>query len=81
MQVFFINKVKRSEIKGKKIFEVGEKYYFEDLGIRNAIIGYNPEHIHKIIEKMVVSMDELFENTNIDGIEHIHFMDFLSREW
>ena len=51
--VFFINKVKRSSIKGKKIFEIGEKYYFEDVGIRNAIASYSPEQIHKIMENVV----------------------------
>ncbi|MDO4164048.1 MAG: ATP-binding protein [Bacteroides sp.] len=34
---FFIYKVQRAEVNGLKIFEIGEKYYFEDLGIRNAI--------------------------------------------
>ena len=29
---FFITKCQRMEIVGKKIFEIGEKYYFEDLG-------------------------------------------------
>jgi predicted AAA+ superfamily ATPase len=51
--VFFINKVKRSSIKGKKIFEIGEKYYFEDIGIRNAIASYSPDQIHKIMENVV----------------------------
>lgn len=37
---FFVLKVRRSEIAGKKIFEIGEKYYFEDLGSRHTIIGY-----------------------------------------
>lgn len=34
---YFIYKVQRADIKGFKIFEIGEKYYFEDLGLRNAI--------------------------------------------
>jgi len=32
---FFINKVQRTDIQGKRQFEIGEKYYFEDIGLRN----------------------------------------------
>ncbi|MEM8567790.1 MAG: ATP-binding protein [Bacteroidota bacterium] len=48
-----VRKVRRAEIKGKKIFEIGEKYYFEDLGIRNSIIGYSIDSIHKMLENVV----------------------------
>lgn len=34
---YFVYKVQRAEVNGLKIFEIGEKYYFEDLGIRNAV--------------------------------------------
>lgn len=50
---FFLFKVKRNDLKGKKILEFGEKYYFEDLGIRNAISGYKNEDINKILENVV----------------------------
>ncbi len=32
---FIVSSVKRKEVGGLKIFEIGEKYYFEDTGIRN----------------------------------------------
>jgi uncharacterized protein len=50
---FIIRKVKRQDINGKKIFEVGEKYYFEDLGIRNNIITFSPKDIQKVYENVV----------------------------
>lgn len=50
---FFIFKVQRSDISGKKIFEIGEKYYFEDLGLRNSIVGYRQNDINKILENIV----------------------------
>lgn len=50
---FFLFKVKRNDLKGKKILEFGEKYYFEDLGIRNAISGYKNKDINKILENVV----------------------------
>lgn len=50
---FFINKVSRVDIHGKRQFEVGEKYYFEDVGLRNAIVGYKIQDAEKIIENLV----------------------------
>ncbi|MCD6487522.1 MAG: ATP-binding protein [Syntrophobacterales bacterium] len=50
---FFVLKVRRSEIAGKKIFEIGEKYYFEDLGLRHTIIGYRQADIGRILENIV----------------------------
>lgn len=51
---FFVHKVLRSDIAGMKIFEIGEKYYFEDLGLRNVISGFNTvKDIAKILENAV----------------------------
>lgn len=52
-EAFFIFKAKRNDLKGKKILEFGEKYYFEDLGIRHAIGGYKNDDINKILENIV----------------------------
>ncbi len=45
--------VKRLDIRGKKTFEVGEKYYFQDTGIRNALSGYRISDIGQIMENVV----------------------------
>lgn len=45
--------VKRIDIKGKRTFEVGEKYYFQDIGIRNALVGYRINDMGKIMENCV----------------------------
>jgi predicted AAA+ superfamily ATPase len=50
---FIVHKVERYDIVGKRLFEIGEKYYFENLGIRNAIWGYRIEDRAKIIENVV----------------------------
>lgn len=52
-EAYIINKVRRWSIGGKKYFEFGEKYYFEDLGIRNVINGYRPSDISGILENAV----------------------------
>jgi predicted AAA+ superfamily ATPase len=52
-KAFIINKVQRKEIAGKKIFEVGEKYYFEDTGLRNTVSAFSPGDISGILENVV----------------------------
>ncbi len=52
-QSFLIHIIKRIDIYGKKIFEVGEKCYFEDWGIKNAIIGFKRQYINQLIENIV----------------------------
>jgi predicted AAA+ superfamily ATPase len=49
----FVNKTPRYDIQGKKIFEVNDKYYFTDLGLRNSITGYKPNDINKVLENIV----------------------------
>ncbi len=46
-------KVQRYDIRGRKHFEIGEKYYFQDTGIRNAITGYRISDISQIMENVV----------------------------
>lgn len=53
VNAFLIHQVKRYDIEGKRIFEIGEKYYFENLGIRNALWGYRLQDLGKIMENVV----------------------------
>ncbi|MFO7790418.1 MAG: ATP-binding protein [Bacteroidales bacterium] len=50
---FLVHKVPRYDIKGKRMFEFGEKIYFENIGIRNGIWGYRLEDKGKILENAV----------------------------
>jgi predicted AAA+ superfamily ATPase len=50
---FIIHRVSRYDIIGKKRFEVNDKYYFEDIGIRNAIVGFQQQGIEKILENVL----------------------------
>lgn len=50
---FLIHKVDRYDLIGKRIFSIGEKYYFENLGLRNSIVGYKPQDAGKVLENMV----------------------------
>jgi len=51
---YFIHRIPRADIRGLKIFEVGEKVYFEDLGLRNSIRPFNyGADIGKLMENAV----------------------------
>ncbi|MEA3450462.1 MAG: ATPase, partial [Bacteroidota bacterium] len=52
-EAFLIFKVKRKDIIGKRIFELNEKYYFEDWGIKNAIVGFKQQLINQVIENII----------------------------
>lgn len=45
--------VKRMDLRGKRTFEIGEKYYFQDLGMRNALSGYRISDMGKLMENCV----------------------------
>ena len=53
IHAFLIHRVSRYDLIGKRIFETGEKYYFENLGIRHALWGYRLEDRGKIMENVV----------------------------
>ncbi|NJY64045.1 ATP-binding protein [Salinimicrobium sp. CDJ15-81-2] len=53
VNAFLIHKVGRYDLIGKRLFEIGEKYYFENLGIRNGLWGYRLEDRGKIMENVV----------------------------
>lgn len=38
---YVVNKVRRFDIHGKRLLETNDKYYFEDLGLRNVLVGSN----------------------------------------
>ena len=48
-----VHEVSRYDIIGRRIFEIGSKFYFENTGIRNAIIGYSLKDRAKLLENVV----------------------------
>ena len=50
---FLINKVKRYDLKGKKVLEIYEKYYLSDIGLKNAMFGYKESDIAGLLENIV----------------------------
>ncbi len=50
---FIVHRLGRYDIVGKRLFERGEKYFFENMGIRNALAGYKPQDKAKRLENLV----------------------------
>ncbi len=77
------NLIKRSprmDIQGLKIFETGEKYYFQDIGIRNYIIGYRPQDINKIIENVVFNQLQNLDYQVFTGKSAEREIDFIAEK-
>ena len=52
-EAYLFYKLKRQDIKGKRILEVAEKYYVVDHGLREAVYGKHMEDIGQILENIV----------------------------
>ena len=81
LQSYFLHKISRIDVKGLKIFEIGEKFYFEDLGIRNAIRGFDPlKEIQKWMENLVyMQLVRLGYTVYVGKIENFE-IDFVGRK-
>ena len=68
--VYLINRVKRAEIGGEKIFEIGEKFYFENLGLRNIVVPSTQKDIGKVLENIVYNNLRVLDySVNIGKLE------------
>lgn len=50
---FLINEAKRYDVKGKKYISTPSKYYFSDLGLRNARLSYRQMEMNHIMENII----------------------------
>jgi predicted AAA+ superfamily ATPase len=80
VNAFLIHRVPRFDIIGKRLFEVGDKYYFENLGIRHALWGYRIEDKGKILENAVYNQ-LLFLGYQVKvGVIGVHEIDFIAEK-
>ncbi len=52
-EAFLLNPVQRSDLRGKKIFDRGRKYYFTDTGLRQYLIGGRLRDLGRLLENAV----------------------------
>lgn len=50
---FLFSEAKRYDVKGRKYFEYPYKYYCEDIGLRNARIGFRQQEMTHIMENVI----------------------------
>jgi predicted AAA+ superfamily ATPase len=50
---FLVSECKRYDVKGKSYFEYPYKYYCEDIGLRNARIGFRQQEMTHIMENII----------------------------
>ncbi len=80
VNAFLIHKVARYDMIGKRIFEFGDKYYFENTGIRNGIWGYRLEDRGKILENTVYNHLIFKGYTVMVGKLNQHEIDFIAEK-
>jgi predicted AAA+ superfamily ATPase len=50
---FLVQRISPADLQGKQLLRIGEKYYFEDLGIRHAIRPFCADDIGRVLENVV----------------------------
>ena len=73
-----ISKVMRADIHGKKVFEVGKKYYFNDIGIRNGVVGFSPFDLGQILENAVYLHLKFLGYSVLIGKQNEQEVDFIA---
>jgi hypothetical protein len=78
VNAFLLHQVPRYDLIGKRLFEIGDKYYFENLGIRNGLWGYRLEDRGKIMENVVYN-HLVFRGYKVRvGVLGSHEVDFIA---
>jgi predicted AAA+ superfamily ATPase len=54
-EAFAVHRVARAEVKGKRLLETQEKYFFEDHALRHALLGYDQRELPGVLENVVFS--------------------------
>ena len=62
---FLIEKVKRYDVKGKKYIQTPQKYYFADVGLRNARLNFRQQEENHIMENIIYN-ELLIRGYNVD---------------
>ena len=68
---FMINKAERYDVKGKKYISTPSKYYFTDIGLRNAKLNFRQQEENHLMENIIYN-ELLIRGYNVDVgvVEH-----------
>lgn len=62
---FIVNKSNRYDIKGKKYIQTPQKYYFSDIGLRNARLNFRQQEENHLMENIIYN-ELLIRGYNVD---------------
>ena len=62
---FLIEKVERYDVKGKKYIQTPQKYYFADIGLRNARLNFRQQEENHIMENIIYN-ELVIRGYNVD---------------
>ena len=65
LDAFLINKVERFDVKGKKYISTPSKYYFADIGLRNARLNFRQQEENHLMENIIYN-ELLLRGFNVD---------------
>ena len=62
---FIVNKSERYDVKGKKYIQTPQKYYFSDIGLRNARLNFRQQEENHIMENIIYN-ELIVRGYNVD---------------
>ena len=62
---FLIEKAERYDVKGKKYIQTPQKYYFADIGLRNAKLNFRQQEENHLMEN-IIYIELLIRGYNVD---------------
>ena len=62
---FIVNKSERYDVKGKKYIQTPQKYYFSDIGLRNARLNFRQQEENHIMENIIYN-EIIIRGYNVD---------------
>ena len=62
---FIVNKSNRYDVKGKKYIQTPQKYYFSDIGLRNARLNFRQQEENHIMENIIYN-ELMIRGYNVD---------------
>ncbi len=69
---FLISEAKRFDVKGRKYINTPKKYYFSDVGLRNALLYFRQQEENHIMENVIYN-ELIYRGFNVDvGIVEIN---------
>lgn len=72
IDAFLINKAERFDIRGKKYISTPSKYYFSDVGLRNARLNFRQQEVTHLMENIIYN-ELLIRGYNVDvGVVEIN---------